>query len=461
MKGAYLFFMKTWVTKINQKESVAALKRIVSIPSVNIGDGVTYPPFGQAIADCLAEVLSICKTLGMSTYSDPEGFYGYADYGQGEELVAVLCHLDVVPAGDLNLWDTHPFNAVVKDGKLLGRGSQDDKGPTIAALYGFKAVVDEGINFTKRIRFVFGTDEETLWRCMDRYNLKEEQPTMGFVPDSSFPVTYAEKGLLQIKLIGPGSSDFSLVCGGAFNVVPDRASYQGNDAKIVSEKLAEINVNQNFDGQLVTVKGKAVHASTAEQGINAINQLAKGLVHVHPHPMVQFLAEKVGDETNGFSIFGEIQDEMTGELTFNVASICIDENNSEIKLDLRIPISFPIEDLVETLKNVVAPYGLNYQEFDHVAGLYVPKESELVQTLMTIYQSKTGDKTWPLTSGGATYARTMQNMVAFGARFPTTEGLAHQSNEGISLDELFQAMDIYAETIFQLCCRTKKTHSYL
>lgn len=444
--------MKNWVTKIHQDESVTALKKLVSIPSINTGDGKTYPPFGQAIADCLAQALSICETLGMKTYSDPAGFYGYADYGQGEELVAVLCHLDVVPEGDVSLWETPPFGAVIKDGKLIGRGSQDDKGPTIAALYGFKAVVDEGVPFKKRIRFVFGTDEETLWRCIEHYNAKEEQPTMGFVPDSSFPVTYAEKGLLQVKLIGPGSSDITLACGDAFNIVPGRADFEGKDANALHEKMVEMGVTHTVDGNLITVNGKAVHASVAEQGVNAINQLAKGLVHIHPHPTVNFLAEKVRDETNGWSIFGEIKDEMTGELTFNVASLSIDEKKSEIEIDLRIPVSFPIEDLVQKLKEVAESYGLDYYEFDRVAGLYVPKESDLVQTLMTIYQSKTNDLTQPLTSGGATYARTMKNMVAFGAHFPTTESLAHQSNEGISLDELFQAMDIYAETIFQLCC---------
>lgn len=444
--------METWVTEKHQKESLAALKRLIDIPSVNTADGTSFPPFGKAIEDCLTEALVICEALGMTTYHDPAGFYGYADYGEGKELIAILCHLDVVPAGDLALWETDPFQAVVKDGVMYGRGSQDDKGPTIAALYAFKAVVDAGFTFNKRIRFVFGTDEETLWRCMAHYNLKEEQPTKGFVPDSAFPVTYAEKGLLQAKLVGPGSSVFALDCGDAFNVVPGNAQYQGQDAQQVSQKLVELGISQTLANQTVTVSGKAVHASAAGQGINAINQLATGLVQVHPHSILQFLAEKVGTETNGFRIFGEVKDEMTGELTFNVATIKVDETKSEIELDLRIPVSYPAADLAAILEKTAAAYGLTYEEFDHVPALYVPKESDLVQTLMAIYQNKTGDKAQPLTSGGATYARTMKNMVAFGAHFPNTKSLAHQANEGIVLAELFQAIDIYAETIVQLCC---------
>ena len=132
------------------------------------------------------------------------------EIGQGDELLAVLCHLDVVPAGDLEDWQTPPFEATLKDGWLIGRGVQDDKGPSLAALYAVKSLLDQGLVFTKRIRFIFGTDEETLWRCMNRYNQIEEKADLGFAPDSSFPLTYAEKGLLQVKLHGPGWEDLPL-----------------------------------------------------------------------------------------------------------------------------------------------------------------------------------------------------------------------------------------------------------
>ena len=117
--------------------------------------------------------------------------------GQGDELLAILCHLDVVPARDLSNWETPPFEVTIKNDHLVGRGVQDDKGPSMAALFAVKALMDAGVSFTKRIRFIFGTDEETLWRCMNRYNQLEEVATIGFAPDSSFPLTSPEKGLLQ------------------------------------------------------------------------------------------------------------------------------------------------------------------------------------------------------------------------------------------------------------------------
>ncbi len=196
--------MKIDITNQVKDEFLISLKTLISYPSV-LNEGENGTPFGQAIQDVLEKTLEICRDIGFTTYLDPKGYYGYAEIGQGAELLAILCHLDVVPSGDEADWQTPPFEATIKDGWVFGRGVQDDKGPSLAALYAVKSLLDQGIQFKKRVRFIFGTDEETLWRCMARYNTIEEQASMGFAPDSSFPLTYAEKGLLQVKLHGPGS----------------------------------------------------------------------------------------------------------------------------------------------------------------------------------------------------------------------------------------------------------------
>lgn len=446
--------MKDYITTEIKQESLAALKRLVDIPSVNQEkEGTVYPPFGEEIDQVLKEALKLCEELGMTTYYDPEGYYGYADYGNGKEMVGVLCHLDVVPEGDRSKWLTDPFSATEKDGVIYGRGTQDDKGPTIAALYAFKALVDAGETFDLTVRFVFGTDEESLWRCMDRYTAQERLPDRGFVPDGAFPLTYAEKGLLQLKLVGPGSDELKIDCPGAPNVVPATAVYQGEKIVAIAEALDAADTEYALSGQMLTVYGKAVHASTAYLGKNAITALAVGLTAVYDHPALSFLTERVGKETNGSSLFGEIKDEITGELTFNVAALKIDAQQSEIMIDMRIPVSYTQEELVKQLQITAAAYQLEYQQYDALPSLHVPKDSELVKTLMSIYREKTGDHQEPMTSGGATYARSMPNMVAFGAHFPGSPSLAHQENEGIKLEEFYRAMDIYAETLYQLCCQ--------
>ena len=441
--------MKNYLTEQVKEEFLSSLKLLISYPSV-LNENETGTPFGQAIQDVLEKTLEICQGLGFKTYLDPKGYYGYAEIGQGKELLAVLCHLDVVPSGDEADWKTPPFEAIVKDGYIFGRGVQDDKGPSMAALYAVKALLDSGVVFQKRVRFIFGTDEETLWRCMGRYNELEETATLGFAPDSSFPLTYAEKGLLQVKLHGPGSDFLQLEAGEAFNVVPAKASYQGAFLEKVIAGLRAAGFDYEETADEVTVLGVPKHAKDAAQGINAIVRLAKVLQLLAPHPALSFIADAVGEDATGSRLFGPILDEPSGSLSFNIAGLTITPERSEIRIDLRIPVLADKENLVRGLSKKAADYQLTYEEFDYLAPLYVPKDSELVSTLMSIYQEKTGDTSPAMSSGGATFARTMPNCVAFGALFPGAEQTEHQANERAKLDDLYKAMDIYAETIRRL-----------
>lgn len=441
--------MKTYITNQVKDEFLTSLKTLISYPSV-LNEGENGTPFGQAIQDVLEKTLGICRSLGFTTYLDPKGYYGYAEIGQGAELLAVLCHLDVVPSGDEADWRTPPFEATIKDGWIFGRGVQDDKGPSMAALYAVKALLDSGVKFKKRVRFIFGTDEETLWRCMGRYNELEETATLGFAPDSSFPLTYAEKGLLQVKLHGPGSDQLDLEAGEAFNVVPGKASYQGELLEPVVAGLQAAAFEYEQNDQQVTVLGLPKHAKDAAEGINAIVRLATVLQPLQAHPALTFIAEAVGEDATGSRLFGDISDEPSGRLSFNIAGLTLNSEKSEIRIDIRIPVLADKDQLVAQLAEIAGRYQLDYEEFDYLAPLYVPKDSELVSTLMAIYQEKTGDTSPAMSSGGATFARTMPNCVAFGALFPGVEQTEHQANERASLEDLYRAMDIYAETIFRL-----------
>ncbi|GAB2318966.1 dipeptidase [Alkalibacterium sp. s-m-22] len=446
--------MNERITKSIKADSLRALKKLINIPSVNTTNGNerSFPPFGKGIDAALKETLNICDKLGMDTFYDPEGFYGYADYGDGEETLGILCHLDVVPEGDKEKWDSDPFTATEQDGAVYGRGTQDDKGPTIAALYALKALIDAEETFSRKVRFIFGTDEETLWRCMKMYKAHETMPDLGFVPDGTFPLTYAEKGLLQVTLTGPGAAKMEVHCGESPNVVPDTAEYSDGQVDQLSAVFDQMDVPYTVEDNRIIVHGKSVHASQAQDGKNAIALLAKGLVGFQPHPAVSFIGEKVGVETNGFTLFGEVRDEISGELTLNVGKLEINDNYSEVVLDIRIPVTYDKQRIETALKEAVELYGLEYKELDYLPSLHVPVESDLVQTLLDLYKDKTGDDSEPMTTGGATYARAMPNLVAFGAHFPGQVSLAHQENEHITLDDFYTAMDIYAEAIYRLAC---------
>nr|WP_249745572.1 M20 family metallopeptidase [Mesobacillus boroniphilus] len=428
-----------------------ALMNSVRIPSV-IQENEGQYPFGAQIDLALKNILELCEHLGFKTYYDPKGYYGYAEIGEGEEMIGVLGHLDVVPAGKLDEWRTPPFEPVIQDEKIYGRGTQDDKGPTIASIFAVKALMNLGIPFHKRVRLIFGTDEETLWRCMNRYCELEEIPSMGFTPDSTFPLVYAEKGLLQLHLEGKNDTSLRLTAGNAFNAVPDHASYRGENRAELKAALKELDFAYEADSETVTVNGKSVHAQVTEKGINAINRLLIALKSIgYTSKTIEFVSEVVNEDPFGKRIFGECEDEESGKLKFNVGKIEMNEEIERLSIDIRIPVKSDKEEIVHLLSEKAREYGLEYKEFDYLRSIYIPKDHFLIETLMNEYQEVTKDTvSQPISSGGATYARAMNNTVAFGAVFPHQSKTEHQPNEYIELEAIFTAMIIYAKAIYRL-----------
>ncbi|WP_042460938.1 M20 family metallopeptidase [Neobacillus dielmonensis] len=428
-----------------------ALMELVAIPSF-INESDAGYPFGQSIDTALKKALEICERLGFRTYYDPAGYYGYAEIGQGKEMIGILGHLDVVPAGKLDEWVSPPFQPVIKDGKMYGRGTQDDKGPTLAALFSVKALMNLGISFDKRVRFIFGTDEESLWRCMNRYCELEEIPSMGFAPDSVFPIVYAEKGLLQVQLTGTNESPLRIKAGHAFNAVPDTASYTGSKHAEMKNALQELGYAFETNAEELVVLGKAVHAQVAESGINAINRLLITLKRIgYSSKVIGFINDLVEEDAFALKIFGNCEDEASGKLKFNVGKLEMTEDMERLSIDIRFPVTVDKQTIVSKLTEAGNRYGLEYKEFDYLKSIYVPKEHFLIKTLMSVYQDVTGDiDSEPISSGGATYARAMENFVAFGAIFPQQAKTEHQPNEHIELDKMFQAMVIYGKAIYEL-----------
>lgn len=426
----------------NFSEFLNNLDRVVSIPSYYQEDSTKYP-FGENIQKVLEEMIDICKELGFRTYIDSEGYYGYAEIGSGEKLVGVLGHLDVVPPGDLSKWENEPFKPVIKDGKYYGRGAQDDKGPTLAAIYALKTLLDCEFKLKYRVRFIFGTDEENLWRDMPKYVEKEEIPTVGFTPDSKFPLIYSEKGLLQCKLIAKNESGLVFKGGDAFNSVPSNIIVPKNEE--LMKVLLELNYEFKDKDEVIEIVGKSVHAQVAETGINAINRYMHALTKLGKETKSgKFITENLIGYDFAEPIFELVKDEHSGELKFNVGKIEFTEENEILMIDMRIPVTYDKEKIVETLSRKAKEYGFEYIQHDYLKSIYVPLDSELITTLMSAYQEITGDmESQPVASGGATYARAMNNCVAFGCVLPGSPKTEHQPNEYIILDDIKKAMKIY------------------
>lgn len=451
-------------------EIIEEVCNIIKIPSVNEESKDENKPFGENVNKALEHFLELGEKLGFRT-KNVDGYCGYIEFGEGKEMLGIIGHLDVVPVGDG--WSYLPFDPVIADGKLYGRGSTDDKGPVIAALYAMKAV-KELCKVNKRVRLIVGLNEENDWKCIEHYKKVEEMPTLGFSPDADFPCIYAEKGLLSVYISKKIEENEEIQIesidtkNNAINVVPKYCSItlkisEKTSVSKIKEDIINISKKHNFeisvteenDNKLkVESFGKAAHAAHPELGINAISRLIVVLNEVFKKNNISFsfvklIKEKINLETNGKSLRIDVKDEM-GELTLNVAKLYIEENKIVLGANLRVPVKTNIDDIENKIKEVLKQNNAIIEFKDRRDSLYIPKENELVQKLCKIYNDYYGKNEEPLAIGGATYARAFKNCVSFGAMMPNEEDMCHKADEYIKVDYLIDACKIYAKAIYEL-----------
>ncbi|MBQ7643300.1 MAG: Sapep family Mn(2+)-dependent dipeptidase [Clostridia bacterium] len=410
-----------------------SLKKLISIPSVE-GLPEIDKPFGKGVYDALDFTLSLAREMGFET-KNYDNYIGEVIFGEGEEEMAILCHLDVVPVGKLSDWKYPPFSATEVSGKIYGRGATDDKGPAVVCLYCLKALLDEGFKPRKKIKLILGCNEESGWRCIKHYKKVAKMPDFGFSPDADFPVIYAEKGILHVKFAFPKKEKLSALSGGtAINVVCDAceavAPYNEDFAKIygVTEK----------NGKLFTV-GKTAHGSTPDKGVNAILPMIKYLESVDA--IDEKIREYLFDDILGLKL---LSDE-TGNLTMSPDMIGIENDKVVISVDFRYPATLSGDDILEKIK-YIAPYTV----LSHQKPLYNDKESFLIKTLLGIYNECTGKDAKPIAIGGGTYARALKLGVAFGPEGEGEESTVHQPNEYITIENLKLQFEIYKKAIKKL-----------
>ncbi|AUF83689.1 peptidase M20 [Mesoplasma syrphidae] len=432
-------------------EAYEQTKKILQIPSFKT-EALPNAPFGKGTKDVLDYTIKLAKELGFDAHQDKENRYGFLDYGNGEKLFVILCHLDVVPPGNMSEWVTDPFKPIEQDGKLIGRGSFDDKGPTMMNLYALKYLKDHGFKSEKyKIRMIFGLTEETTWESIRAYIEDYGIADAGYVPDGEFPVVYAEKWIVDADIVSTHPAEFEIKGGSAYNVICDLVTYKGPKINEIQNYLSNQNIRTSLNGyHELVVQGAAGHGSLPWVGVNAATWLAKAMFEVGiNHPTTDFLAKEVHTNYNATRIFQGISDE-TGDLTQNLGIIEIKNGKQRLAFNYRVPVfTKPKEKFIPQLtKFLKENYNLGIEIIGIEDSVYVPKDSDLIKKLMKVYQEVTGDMvSQPLAIGGGTYAKSMPNIVAFGAEFDIEKSTMHAYNEYVKIDDLKKMLEIYTKAI--------------
>lgn len=443
---------------------------LINIPSVSIETQNPDMPFGEGAKKTLDYALDLGNRLGFRT-KNIDNYCGYIEFGEGENLLGIIGHLDVVPSGDG--WDTPPFSSTIKDGKIFGRGAIDDKGPVVASLYAMKAIKDN-IKINSRVRLILGINEEKDWKCIKHYKEKEELPTIGFSPDADFPCIYAEKGIATVYL----KDDFTkykdypikisnIDCNNnAINVVPkictvtlDIDPYKINLSEVtnfINNKIDDFDISYSIQGNSIILQSSGIqaHAAHPDLGKNAISYMIVFLNKLFNHfelniKLFDFFDRYINTEFNGESLDINFEDE-SGKLTLNVGHLKFYENYLQIGINLRIPVNTPIDTVTNLIDLKCAEFSLETYVAGRQNPLYVSKDNYLVKTLCNIFNKKTNLNLEPIAIGGGTYARAFDNCISFGANFPGDTDMCHQANEFVDIEKLVLASKIYAEAVYEL-----------
>ena len=432
------------------------LKRWVRIPSVK-GEAEAGAPFGQDVRKMLDQAVEDARNLGFSV-RDFDGYACDITLGEAEEKIAVLGHLDVVPVGDG--WTKPPFEALIENGRIYGRGTNDDKGPSLAALFAMRAIRDAGIPLKKSIRMILGCDEESGWEDMEYYCAHETIPDTGFSPDACFPLINTEKGMLGLELRAPeagtGLKILELSTGDRVNVIPGECRALAEGGAETAEKVRQYaertglpyTAEVTAKGVLITAIGIPGHSAHPEGRRNAIGMMLLLLRELGAEGPVATLADAVGMESDGKSLGCACRDEVSGALTCNMGILRLEKGEWFATLDMRCPVNADQEKL-RTAATERLP-GFRVETTAMKPPHHVPAESELVSNLLAAYEEETGLKGKPMSTGGGTYAKVLKQGVAFGALFPDEEDLAHQADEYEEIDRLILAAKIYANALIRL-----------
>ena len=439
-----------------EQEMLENLKKLIDINSVE-GQPLPGKPFGEGPAAALKQALTIAESMGFETHN-MENYCGYAQMGEGEELIGICAHLDVVPAGEG--WDSDPYCMERRGDYIYGRGVSDDKGAVIASLYAMKIVRELGVPMKKRVRLIMGCNEETGSKCMKYYGEHGERVTAGFTPDGNFPGIHGEKGSCHMLATSKQTKILSMNGGFVSNAVCSRCETQVPSEAVSLEKLKEalsrspltdFQVTEEKGVITIAAKGVAAHASTPHLGVNAAGETMKALQAAGMEDdFVDFYNEKIGVLCDGAGIGCKAEDKY-GALTLNNGIVKTENGVISCTIDIRYPVTLNPQKLRAMAEGHLSNEKGSITIESIGQPLFYEENSPLVQNLLKAYQEVTGDREHlPEVIGGGTYAKSVPGIIAFGCEFPGDDNHIHDANECLKVSDLLLQVDIYVQAILNL-----------
>ena len=412
-------------------DQVKDLQELIRIPSVSRGEPKEGMPYGAHVFAALRKAQDIARKLGFEKVWDVEARCGVVEYGQGDEVVAVMAHLDVVPEG--TGWTYPPYGAEIHDGAMYGRGTADDKGAAVSALYALYALKESGVRMKRRVRILLGCDEERGSTGIERYREVEGEPDLAFTPDATYPVVNSEMNISHMMFEKKYPTAVRARVGTAMNVIP------GEAASTVPA---------------IAATGKEGHASMPDHADNALTKLLKALSEADlpaaDRETFAGLVTLLYGYAHGEGLGVDFTD-ASGRLTLAPTVFSADETGVSIGFDIRYPASMTFQQLTGPIDARMGALGFAVKERSDSKGHYIAPDSELVSTLMAVYGELSGDRdAQPLSIGGGTYAREFQNAVAVGVTRPDRPDLCHIANENILLSEMLFNTRFMAESLRRL-----------
>ncbi|WP_158299189.1 Sapep family Mn(2+)-dependent dipeptidase [Paenibacillus antri] len=454
-------------------EIVHHIAELVRIRSV-LEEPEEGKPFGGGVNRALEYMLELAASMGFQT-KNVDGYAGYAEYGSGDLQTAVLVHLDTVHEGEG--WTYPPFGGLIEDDRIIGRGASDNKGPSVVALYCLKAIRDLGLPIRTRIRVIFGTNEESGMKDMDYYFSKEPQPDFAFVPDAGYPMFNVEMGNAMVEISHTPDRRqeterlriVGLTGGMPLIMQPDTCEVRIAAGHVSEGEWRELlngrtnlKVEMSADGHIaITANGK-----TGDKPTNAIADLMEWLaglpVATDAAPLVCFLHEKLGHETNGQSLDIQHSDEASGSTLVFLKQIVTKEDTVTAIINVRYPVTADGDRLLGRVAEQGQSYGLKMNITRHLHPVYVPPEHPVIRILSRVYERATGEKAELLRMGAGTYARKLNNNgVAFGAGLVGgVDNNVHRPDEYVRIEDMMKHAEICLQGMYELAIQGGESDEY-